>query len=111
MLKPSFLPILLLFVSSALTAQSVDDTQQAQANLEKLRTSVRSQARQITKDQAKTIKQLLDLGLWPEATDAIKSGKGLTPIQKPILLAEYQWLNNDFKSAEKEVSPIFSSSL
>lgn len=104
MLKLYFLPILLLCLIGTLSAQSVNDTKAVQASLEKARASVRSQFKQSTKDKAKIIKQLLDLGLWQEATDAIKAGKGLSNAEKSILLAEYHWLTNDFKQAEKDVT-------
>lgn len=86
-----------------LSAQPVNDTKAAHELLAKARTSVRSQLQQGTTGKAPLIKRMLDLGIWREATDALQSGKGLSNADKSLLWAEYYWLNNDFKQAEKNV--------
>ncbi|GAB4022033.1 hypothetical protein [Spirosoma koreense] len=103
------LPILLLCLAGVASAQPANDTKAVQASLEKARADVRNQFRQNTNGKAKVIKRMLDLGLWQEATDAIKSGKGLGVAEKAILRAEYAWLINDFKQAEKEVKSALSA--
>ncbi|WP_338871224.1 tetratricopeptide repeat protein [Spirosoma sp. SC4-14] len=103
MVKQYLLPILLLCIVSTSMAQLVNDTQLAKANLETARSEIRNQLKQATKGQAALIKQMLDLGLWSEATDAINTAKGLSPSEKAVLWAEYHWLINDFKQAEKDV--------
>ncbi|GAB3941656.1 hypothetical protein GCM10028805_05170 [Spirosoma harenae] len=85
-------------------AQSVNDTQAAKANLDKARAALLSEFRQSANGKAILIKRMLDLGLWPEAINAIKAGKDLTAAEKSILWAEYEWLINDFKASEKAVN-------
>ncbi|NEU66181.1 tetratricopeptide repeat protein [Spirosoma agri] len=103
MLKSYVLLILFLCATGLLRAQQVGDTKAAQALLEKTRTEVRSQFQKRTTGRALVVKRMLDLGLWPEATDALKAGKGLSAAEKPLLWAEYYWLTNDFQRAETEV--------
>lgn len=109
MIKQFLLSMFLLGAISTLSAQSVNDTQAAKTSLETARSEVRSQFGQATKGRAVLVKRMLDLGLWPEATEAIKAGKGLSASEKAILWAEYHWLINDFKQAEKDVKLVLAT--
>ncbi|QHV94370.1 tetratricopeptide repeat protein [Spirosoma endbachense] len=109
MLKFYFLPILFLCVAGNLSAQQAGDTKAAQTLLEQTRTLVRGQLRQSTTGRAAILKRMFDLGLWQEATDALKTGKGLINAEKSLLWAEYHWLTNDFQQAEKDVKSALAS--
>lgn len=104
MLKLSCLPILLLYITGIVSAQPANDTKAAHELLEKTRTATRSEFQQAKASKAAIVKRMLDLGLWKEATDALKADKGLTAAEKSLLWAEYHWLINDFKAAEKDVT-------
>lgn len=105
MIRPYFLPLLLLCITGTLLAQPVGDTKAAQASLDKTRQAVLSQlSRANANDKALLIKRLLDMGSWPEATAAIRSGMGLCKTDKAVLWAEYYWLTNEFKRAEQAVN-------
>ena len=107
MLKKSFPLLFLLAITAEVMAQQVGDTRRAQADLEKTRAELLSQANRTT-GKAKTVKKMLDLGLWPQALAEMKTGKGLTAVEKLLLQAEYDWLNNDFKKAENSVTKALS---
>lgn len=109
MLKLSCLPILLLYITGIVSAQPANDTKAAHELLEKTRTATRSEFQQAKASKAAIVKRMLDLGLWKEATDALKTDKGLTASEKSLLWAEYHWLINDFKAAEKDVTTALSA--
>ena len=107
MLRFYFFSMLLLCRVGTLPAQSVDvveDTKTAQTRLEKARADVRQQFGQNPNDPARLIKRMLALGLWPEATHALQTSKNLSSPDRASLWAEYHWLTNDFKQAEKDVA-------
>lgn len=104
MVKLSFFLVALLFIAAPLSAQLVDDTQRAQAELEKKRVFVRGLETQSKGNKVQVIRQMLALGLWPEATVAMQVKRGLTPVERHLLQAEYAWLTNDFKATEDAVN-------
>ncbi|MBC7569601.1 MAG: hypothetical protein H7319_07700 [Spirosoma sp.] len=101
--------LLLCWLSTPLFAQPiqagpVSDTKAARIQLEKARADVKIQLRKQPVGHAKLVGQLLKLGLWSEATNALTTDTRLSRAEKALLWTEYHWLNNDFTRAEQDVA-------
>ena len=96
--------LLLCWLITPLLGQPVTDTKAAQAQLDKARADVKNQLKQPSTGHAKLVGQLLKLGLWSEATNALANDTRLSRAEKATLWAEFHWLNNDFSRAERDVA-------
>lgn len=99
---------LLLFVIGVMSAQHdyVNDTQAVleQFDIEKEKTRIR--IKDHPKQAYQLLKQLQDLGDWDFVLAEINDSKGLSKIDKTVLLAKNAWFHNDFLKAERLLSAL-----
>lgn len=100
-MKKLLLPICILLGLAINARAQVDDAQAALRLLKERQDSLR-QAVDGAPNATASIRQMLSLGLWSEAAQAIHAAK-LTGEDRKLLLAEHAWYQNHFKQAEELV--------
>lgn len=100
--------IFFLFVGlgTANAQDYINDTQAVKTYLNQEKSKYIQELKSNSKSTYEILNHLLDLGEWQLVNTELSKNKSINPNDAAVLRFKYQWLNNDFKAAEKELAKI-----